>query len=154
MAPSLRSMGGAAMKKLREIMRPDFRFVVQPTVTVAAAVRLMTENNVGIVAVLDRDTLIGVFSERDLARRVVDQRRHPETTRVADVMTTTLITADADDDYRSAMRKMDQANIRHLPVMEGGRFASMLSIRDLMRVEILAQGEELRHLQDYLYQGR
>ena len=142
------------MKTLREIMRPSFRFVVQPTATVAEAVRLMKEHNVGIVAVLDRDALIGVFSERDVARRVVDARRPPERTSVAEVMTTTLVTADAEDDYRSAMRKMDEANIRHLPVMDGGRLVSMLSIRDLMRVEIVAQGEELRQLQDYLYSGR
>ena len=142
------------MKKLREVMRPDFMFVIQPNATVADAVRLMAEHNIGIVAVLDRDALIGVFSERDLVRRVIDKRRDPEHTRVADAMTTALITADADDDYRTAMRKMDQANIRHLPVMDHGRFVSMLSIRDLMRVEIQAQGEELQHLNAYLYQGR
>ena len=142
------------MKTLREVMRPNFLFVVLPTATVAEAVRLMTEHNVGIVAVLDRDALIGVLSERDVARRVVDARRPPERTSVAEVMTTTLVTADAEDDYRSAMRKMDEANIRHLPVMDGGRLVSMLSIRDLMRVEIVAQGEELRQLQDYLYSGR
>jgi len=70
------------------------------------------------------------------------------------VMTTTLVTAEADEDYQSAMLKMDQANIRHLPVIEHGRLLSMLSIRDLMRVEIMAQGQELQHLHSYLYQGR
>jgi CBS domain-containing protein len=50
------------------------------------------------------------------------------------------------------MRKMDQANIRHLPVVSGDRLLSMISIRDLMRVEIEDQGEELQYLREYLYQ--
>jgi CBS domain-containing protein len=147
--------GGAVMKKLREIMRPEFRFSIPPTALVSDAVRLMAAHNVGIVAVVDdSDTVIGVFSERDLLQRVVAQGRPADSTRLAEVMTTTLVTAEADEDYQSAMLKMDQANIRHLPVIEHGRLLSMLSIRDLMRVEIMAQGQELQHLHSYLYQGR
>jgi CBS domain-containing protein len=142
------------MKKLREIMRPEFRFTIQPTASVSDAVRLMAAHNVGIVAVVDDERLIGVFSERDLLQRVVAQGRPPESTRLAEVMTTTLITAEADEDYQSAMLRMDQANIRHLPVIERGRLLSMLSIRDLMRVEMIAQGQELQHLHSYLYQNR
>jgi len=67
-------------------------------------------------------------------------------------MTTELVVADAEEDYASAMRKMDQANIRHLPVVSEGRLLSMLSIRDLMRVHIDDQGEEIRYLHEYLYQ--
>lgn len=140
------------MKKLREIMRPDFLFVVQGTATVADAVRTMAANNVGIVAVLDGDRLVGVFSERDVVQRVLAQGRTPERTPVAEVMTTDLVIADADEDYQSAMRKMDQANIRHLPVVSGDRLLSMLSIRDLMRVEIEHKGKEIQYLQEYLYQ--
>jgi signal-transduction protein with cAMP-binding, CBS, and nucleotidyltransferase domain len=62
------------------------------------------------------------------------------------------VVGDADEDYRSAMRKMDQANIRHLPVVSAGRLLSMLSIRDLMRVEMRDQGEELEYLRSYLFQ--
>lgn len=140
------------MKTLREIMRPNFLFVVQKQATVADAVRMMAENNVGIVAVLDGDTLVGLFSERDVVQRVVDRGLDPARAPVAEVMTTDLVVADADEDYQSAMRKMDQANIRHLPVVSGERLLSMLSIRDLMRVDLLHKGEEIRYLQEYLYQ--
>lgn len=140
------------MKTLREIMRPGFLYTVQRSGTVADAVRVMAEHNVGIVAVLDGDRLAGVFSERDLLRKVVDKGLEPASTPVTDLMTTELIVADADEDYQSAMRKMDQANIRHLPVVSGGRLLSMLSIRDLMRVDLEHKGEELRYLQEYLYQ--
>jgi CBS domain-containing protein len=140
------------MKRLRDIMRPDFVLTVPRHASVAAAVRVMADNNVGIVAVVDGDRLLGVFSERDVVRRIVDRKLDAAAARVVDHMTTDLIVADADDDCQSAMRKMDQANIRHLPVVEGGRLLSMLSIRDLMRVDLDAKGEELRYLQEYLYQ--
>lgn len=139
------------MKKLREIMREGFLFVVQRTSPVSEAVGLMTEHNVGIVAVLEGDRLVGVFSERDVVQRVVHRGLDPSATPVGTVMTTELVVADADEDYQSAMRKMDQANIRHLPVVSGGRVVSMLSIRDLMRVDLEAKGTEIRYLQEYLY---
>jgi CBS domain-containing protein len=140
------------MKTLRDIMRPGFIFGVQRDASVADAARTMTTNNVGIVAVVAGDRLIGVFSERDIVRRVVDPGLDPARTLVADVMTTDLVVGQADDDYRSAMRAMDQTNIRHLPVVSGNRLLSMLSIRDLMRVDLDDKGEEIRALHEYLYQ--
>ena len=140
------------MKKIRDIMREGFLFVVQRTATVSEAVRMMAAHSVGIVTVLDGDKLVGVFSERDVVQRVVDRGLDPARTRVGDVMTTELVVADADEDYQSAMRKMDQANIRHLLVVSEGRILSMISIRDLMRVHMDDQGEEIRYLREYLYQ--
>jgi CBS domain-containing protein len=140
------------MKKLRDIMRYGFLFTVQRGVIVADAVRMMATHNVGIVAVLEGDRLIGVFSERDVVRRVVDRGLNPTRTPVGDVMTTEIVVADADEDYQSAIRKMDQANIRHLPVVSEGRLLSMISIRDLLRVDMQDKGEEIRYLREYLYQ--
>lgn len=140
------------MKKLRDIMRYGFLFTVQRPVTVSEAVRIMATHNVGIVAVLDGDRLVGVFSERDVVRRVVDRGLDPAATPVGSVMTSELVVADADDDYQSAIRKMDQANVRHLPVVSQGRLLSMISIRDLMRVDLDDRGEEIRYLREYLYQ--
>ena len=139
------------MKKLREIMRHGFLFTVQRNAMVAEATRMMAANNVGIVAVLDGDRLAGVFSERDVVRKVVDHGLDPARTPVADVMTSRLVVADADEDYQSAMHKMDQANIRHLPVVSGDRLLSMLSIRDLMRVALEDRGTEIEYLKEYLY---
>ena len=140
------------MKKIRDIMRQGFLFFVQRTATVAEAVRAMATHNLGIVIVLDGDRLVGVFSERDVVRRVVDRGLDPAGTPVGDVMTTSIVIADADEDYQSAMRKMDQANIRHLLVLSEGRPVSMISIRDLIRVDMQVKSEEIRYLQDYLYQ--
>ena len=140
------------MKKIREIMRQGFLFFVQRSATVAEAVRAMATHNVGIVIVLDGDRLVGVFSERDVVRRVVDRGLDAARTPVGDVMTTTVVVADADEDYQSAMRKMDQSNIRHLLVVSDGRPVSMLSVRDLIRVDMQVKSEEIRYLQEYLYQ--
>ena len=140
------------MKKLRDVMQPGFLFVVQRRATVTEAVRVMTANNVGIVLVLEGDRLVGVFSERDVVRRVVGRGLEPDRTPVGDVMTPEIVVGDPDEDYQSAMRKMDQANIRHLLVVKGAQMLSMISIRDLIRVDMQDKGEEIRYLQEYLYQ--
>jgi CBS domain-containing protein len=140
------------MKKLRDIMRYGFVFTVDRQATVAQAVRVMTKNNVGIVSVLDGDNLVGVFSERDVVRRVVDRGFDPARTPVGEVMTADLIVADADEDYQSAIHKLDQANIRHLPVVSEGQLVSMLSIRDLLRVNMEDKDAEIHHLHAYLFQ--
>jgi CBS domain-containing protein len=140
------------MKKLREIMRAGFLFSVQREDTVREAVQLMTANNVGIVLVLEGERLVGVFSERDVVRRVVDRGLDPDVTPVGDVMTRQIVVGDPDEDYQSAMRKMDQANIRHLLVVRGAQMLSMISIRDLIRVDMQDKGEEIRYLREYLYQ--
>ena len=140
------------MAKLRDIMRHGFLVTVQRDATVADAVRAMADRNVGIVAVLEDDKLAGLFSERDVVRRVVDRGLDPARTPVAEVMTRDIVVADADEDCQSAMVKMDEANIRHLPVVDGGCLLSMISIRDLLRVEIHDRGEQIRYLHEYLYQ--
>jgi len=140
------------MRKLREIMRPGFLFVVQRDATVREAAQVMTDDNVGIVLVLEGEQLVGVFSERDVVRRVVERGLDPDRTPVGDVMTAQIVVGDPDEDYQSAMRKMDQANIRHLLVVKGPEMLSMISIRDLIRVDMQDKGEEIRFLREYLYQ--
>jgi len=134
-------------------MRPGFLFTVQREATVLEAARLMSAQNIGIVTVLAGDRLVGVFSERDVVRRVVDYGLDPAIVRVGEVMTPEVIVADVDDDYQSAIRTMDKANIRHLLVASEGRLLSMISVRDLMRVDLQEKAEELTYLREYLYQA-
>jgi len=140
------------MRTLREVMREGFIFAVQRDGMVAEAARTMEAHNVGIVAILEGERLVGVFSERDIVRRVSNRGLDPATTCVGEVMTFELVVADPDEDYQTAMRKMDQANIRHLPIVSDGQLISMLSIRDLMRVDMERMTEEIRYLHEYLYQ--
>ena len=141
------------MKTIREIMRPSFLFRVERVAPIAEAVRVMSDNNVGIVAVVDGGALVGVLSERDVVQRVIARGLSPRTTLVEDVMTTELVLGDVDEDCRMAMLKMDRANIRHLPVVSDGHLVSMLSVRDLMRAQLEEAGVELDFLRAYLYQG-
>ncbi len=142
------------MKTLRDILGEGggVLFVLQKTATVADAAGLMAEKNVGIVAVLDGQKLVGVVSERDIVRRVVHKGRAPAATALADVMTTNLVVSQENEDYRTAIRKLDHANIRHLPVVRGDVIISMLSIRDLIRVDMDRITEEIKFLHAYLYQ--
>jgi signal-transduction protein with cAMP-binding, CBS, and nucleotidyltransferase domain len=87
-----------------------------------------------------------------VVRRVVNRGLDPVRTPVGEVMTADLVVADADEDYQSAIHKMDQANIRHLPVVSGGQLVSMLSIRDLLRVNMEDKDAEIHHLHAYLFQ--
>ena len=140
------------MNTLRDIMRSGFLFTVQKKAMVSEAVQLMADHNVGIVIVLDGSRLAGVFSERDVVRRVLYQGLNPAQTALGEVMTGFVITADAEMDYESAMRAMDEAGIRHLLVTSGSRMLSMISVRDLMRAALHDRDEEVQHLREYLYQ--
>jgi CBS domain-containing protein len=139
------------MTKLRDIMVPGFVHAVQAGATVADAVRMMTERNVGIVAVLDDDRLVGLVSERDVVRRVIAAGADPATTVVDDIMTTKIVFGSPDEAFQDAVQLMDTANIRHLPVVENGALLSMISIRDLLRVELHARREEIRYLEEYIF---
>jgi CBS domain-containing protein len=105
--------------------------------TVMDAVRAMVERNVGATIVLDDARLVGVFTERDVVTRVVLKGRNPETTPVAEVMTTSVLTVREDADRSSVLRIMSDRHIRHLPVLNAeGCVVMMLSMRHLLRAEV------------------
>jgi CBS domain-containing protein len=135
------------MKTLRHCVTASL-FMFQRDTTVAEACRMMTAHNVGIVAVPNGERLCGVFSERDVVRRVVDRRLEPARTRLEEVMTSELVVADANEDYQSAMNKMDQANVRHLPVVA----ATVSYPRSRSGISCGDRGAEIEYLKEYLYQ--
>src|SRR2546426_3576477 len=98
------------MKKLRDIMRHGFLFTVQRGATVAEAARTMAANNVGIVAVLEGDRLVGGFSERDIVQKVVDRRPDPAPTPGPEGMTGRPLRAHARQGYPSPSRQKEPAN--------------------------------------------
>lgn len=139
------------MTKVRDIMLPGFVNAVPVGATVLDAVRTMRDRNVGIVAVLDGDRLVGLVSERDVVRRVVAESRDPASIRVDAIMTREIVFAGPDEAFQDAVQLMDTANVRHLPVVENGVLLSMLSVRDLLRVELHARREEIRYLKEYIF---
>ncbi len=124
--------------------------IVSPEQMVLDAVALMAARRVGAVPVVEDGHLVGIFSERDLVRRVVAPGRPVEKTRIAEVMTPDPVTAAPSDERALAVRKMDAVGCRHLPVVQHGAVVDMLSIRDLLFVELEERAETVESLRRYI----
>jgi CBS domain-containing protein len=118
--------------------------------SVRDAARYMTERRIGAVAVLDGTRLAGILSERDIMGRVVARRLDPDATKVGDVMTRELIVAEVKESHEDGVRKMKQAGCRHLPVVDAGNLVGMVSLRDLLQVDLTEKDEEIRWLNAYI----
>lgn len=119
--------------------------------TVIEAINAMVKNRVGAVAVVDRDYLQGIFTERDVMIRVVQARRNPEATRISEVMTVAVQTASADTSVHQALSQMVEQHVRHLPIIDGnGRILGMLSIRHLLQHRVENLSHELEAVDAYL----
>jgi CBS domain-containing protein len=123
---------------------------LSPAMTVLEALQAMSDHNVGAMPVLDGDRLLGVFSERDYARKIVLKGRHSNDTPVGEVMTREVVTVGLDETLDNCMRLMNEKHIRHLPVVEDGNLVSHFSIRDLMQWMIDTQKHRIDHLQNYI----
>jgi CBS domain-containing protein len=126
-------------------------FHVEEHQTVADVARRMAELHVGAILVLKGSELRGLFSERDLMKRVVLERLDPATARVRDVMTTDLVTIDEMAELDHAMEAMQAHNCRHLPVTHGSHVTGLLSMRDVMNFELARKTEELHHMRAYIH---
>jgi CBS domain-containing protein len=115
------------------------------------AVKTMVRQNVGALPVLDNGRLVGIFSERDLMKRVIVNGQDPSKVTVASAMTTDMITADISDDHATCLQKMISRQCRHLPVVEDKKLVGFLSARDLMMTEVRGKEHEIKSLTDYIY---
>jgi len=138
------------MSRVRDIVHGRTLFHVTEQETVAGVVRQMAELEVGAILVLDHESLRGVFSERDLMKRVVLERLDPDRTLVGDVMSTSLVTIDELATLEEAMEAMQSNSCRHLPVMRANHVVGFVSMRDLMKYELARQTEELHHMRAYV----
>ena len=99
---------------------------------------------------MEHNQLLGIFTERDYARKMVLTGKSSKDTRLAEVMTSRLITINTEDSIESCMELMDSKHIRHLPVMEKGRLVALISIRDVMKMLISDQKDIIKHLDQYI----
>ncbi|QRQ99620.1 CBS domain-containing protein [Dyadobacter sandarakinus] len=118
--------------------------------TVFEALELMAEKNIGAVLVIEDDELIGIFSERDYARKVVLQGRASRDTIIGDVMTSRVITVEIDQKIEECMQIMSDRHIRHLPVNRGGKLVGIISINDIVSAIISEQKEHINTLESYI----
>ena len=123
---------------------------VKPDDSVLEAIRVMAEKNIGAVVVMQDDSLIGIMSERDYARKVIVKGRASDTTPVSDIMTSDVFTATGGETVNNCMATMTEKKIRHLPVVEDGTVVGMISIGDLVEAIIADQQEEIEQLEHYI----
>ena len=124
------------------LSRPNI-VCMHPSESVRVAAQRMTAENCGSILVMDGRRLLGIFTERDLLRRVVAAGLDVERTTVAEVMTADPDTIDADEPVAEVIRRMDEFGYRHLPVTELGRPVGVVSIRDLPFGDVAAMQPEL-----------
>jgi CBS domain-containing protein len=123
------------MRQIAEIIEGRPLYHAASTESVRDVARRMTQWNVGAIAILDGETLVGVFSERDLMTRVVAEGLDPDGTKIDDVMTKEIAVAAPVENIDDALGKMSSLNCRHLPVVERGKLIGMLSLRDLLLID-------------------
>jgi CBS domain-containing protein len=123
---------------------------VSPTTTVVDAVRTMNRERLGALLVKDADRVVGIFSERDVLCRVVDQGLDPSSTEVAKVMTKELVTVAPEATVEEAMTVVTEKRCRHLPVMSGAQLKGLISIGDLTRWVTRNQEIQIQDLVKYI----
>ncbi len=123
---------------------------LQPEATVLDAARLMNDRHIGSVMVISRGRLMGIFTERDVMRRVVAEQRDPATANLGDVMTSPVACAAPHtrlDEIRQVMR---DRHIRHMPVLDGRKVIGMVSLGDLNKAVHDGQAETISYLEQYI----
>lgn len=139
------------MTSIKQLFENRPLFAIEKDSTVQRAAEYMAKNNIGALPVMEAQRLVGVFSERDVINRVVARGLEPANTRVADVMTTNLVIAESDETYEDCLKKMKQANCRHLPVVEGETLIGFISLRDLLQVDIHEKDDKIEFLNNYMF---
>ena len=125
-------------------------YTVGKAATVAEAVREMNEKGVGALLVMDGHKPAGIFTERDVLRRIVDADRDPALIRVAEVMTRQLVTIGPESRIDEAMGIMTERRFRHLPVLDAGEVVGMVASGDLMRWVTMNQEDSIRQMTEYI----
>jgi CBS domain-containing protein len=144
------------MKNVRQIlqMKGSESWSVDPDSTVFDALKLMAEKNVGALIVLRQGRLVGIFSERDYARRIILRGKHSKETPVREVMTENPICVSPAQTSEECMTLMTQNHIRHLPVVEENRLLGVISIGDVVKGIITEQQGTISDLESYITGGK
>ncbi|MDP4150042.1 MAG: CBS domain-containing protein [Bacteroidota bacterium] len=143
------------MKKVADILRHKGSRVtsVSPETTVLDALKIMADQNIGSVVVLDGANYAGIMTERDYSRKVILKGKSSTDTPVSEIMSTDLPHVSPHDTIEFCMQLLSDKNIRYLPVFDNGGLNGIVSINDVVKETILTQQETITHLKDYLHSG-
>jgi len=126
---------------------------IAPRATVYEALELMAKKNVGALPVVESGDVVGMFTERDYARKVILQGRSSKTTTVGELMTRNVLYVSPDDTMENCMAIMTDKHLRHLPVMEKEKLVGIVSIGDVVKAIISAHEFTIRELERYITGG-
>lgn len=140
------------MGKVRNILQNKGTsvFSVEPTITVYHGLELMVEQNVGGLLICENGKLVGIFTERDYARKLVLKGKNSKETLIRELMSERPITVCPDDSIEECMQVMTNRSIRHLPVLDGETLVGIISIGDIIRYMLEEQRFIIENLEQYI----
>jgi len=141
--------------KIRDILRHKGRHVVTASEgdSVLRAVRVLVDHNIGGVVVVDGQEVVGILTERDILRLVANKPDELQALKVGQVMTRDVIKVAPDDDLSDVANLMTENRVRHLPVVERGRVAGIVTIGDVVNAFRRVAEDENAHLRQYIQAG-
>ena len=141
------------MGKVKNILQAKGGVVVsvEPAITVYKAIELMSEKNISSLLITDPEgKLLGIFTERDYARKLILKGKSSKDTLIKELMTQNPVTVSSDSSIEDCMKVMSDKHIRHLPVVDSGKVMGMISIGDLVRFIIEEQKGIIQDLEQYI----
>jgi CBS domain-containing protein len=140
--------------KVTDILKYKGSFIYHVTANISVfdALKTMAEKNIGALMVIEQEKLIGIFSERDYARKIVLQGKASHDTAVSEIMTEKVLTVSSEDSLEHCMSLMSKNKVRHLPVVDNEKVVGIISISDVVTAIIENQQETIKHLQEYIAQ--
>ena len=128
-------------------------FSVAPGASVYEALQILADKNVGALVVMDGETLVGIISERDYARKVILVDRSSKSTSVSEIMSTAVSTVEPATSIEECMALMTERHFRHLPILEGDTLVGMISIGDVVKAVIADLAAMVEQLDNYIRGG-
>jgi len=122
--------------------------------SVLSAARLMNKRGIGGVVVLEDEEVIGIFTERDILRRVVAERRDPTTTLIRDVMTTPVMTCKLEAKLEECTALMTDKRVRHIPVVDADGLCGIVTSGDILAYQVSEQADTIQYLNSYVFDLR
>ena len=140
------------MSKVSHVLRSKGNSVwsLPPQASVLDALHLMEEKDIGALLIIEDELVVGIFSERDYARKVILQGKASKDTPVEEIMTERVFYVQPDQSIEECMAVMTEKHVRHLPVLENGQLLGVISIGDVVKAIIAEQGFVIEQLENYI----
>jgi len=123
---------------------------VEPDTSVAEALQIMAEKNIGSVVVMQGEEYLGIMTERDYSRKVILKGKHSTSTQVSEIMSTDMPSVKPNDTVEHCMEVMTSNNIRYMPVFENNKLSGIISMSDIVKETIIMQKDTINHLESYI----